>query len=150
MTPEALRAMLTVIEVNAIQAGTDMLRGGVRMVPTTAIGVSESPAGEPVLAMMPILDLGQRFRALRQAVEKAQVRGFVFMFDGVVRGVDGTHDALLVVTCTPLERHARAIYYRREPEGLVVGEPVEAPDEIAAEYQRAFHVHPQPSTAGRQ
>jgi hypothetical protein len=144
--PTRLEYILATVEQQAILGGIRLLREGTNQVPPAAFGVAEEPqgSGDPSLVMIPVLDLQQRFTSLRQAVQRSHAQGFVFMFDGHIKGADGLHDALLVVTCTPTSRRAQAVYYRRTVEGLQVGDGVEAPDEIAAPYQqKVWDVQPQ-------
>jgi hypothetical protein len=143
LRPGVLDTVLGNIEAEAVSSAVLLLRQRVN-VPPSALGVAAGDDGEPVLTLLPILDLTQRYEALQAAVTAAKAEGFVFLFDGVVRGLDGSHDALLIVTCTRLWRRAKAILYRHSVDGLLVNDPVEAPDNIAAEYQRALHVHPEP------
>lgn len=147
--PVRLMTVLAAVEQQAILGSIRLLRGGAQSVPPAAFGVAEEPAGsgEPSLILMPVLDLQQRFDSLRQGVQRSRSQGFVFLFDGHIKGIDGVHDALLLVTCTPTSRHAQAVYYRHTVEGLQVGDAVDAPDEIAAPYQQVFDVHPQPAPA---
>lgn len=144
LDPTRLADMLGLIEQQTISSAITLLRQRAK-VPPAALGISQGEDGEPVLALLPILDLTQRFEALRSATVTAKAEGFVFLFDGVIRGLDGPHDALLIVTCTRLWRRAKAVPYRHSVEGLLVNDPVDAPDEIAAEYQRVLDVHPEPS-----
>lgn len=144
-----LDSMLTVIAQQAVAASLRLLRDGKQTVPPAAFGVTEDPpgSGTPQLVLMPVLDLQQRFAQLKQGVEKAAAQGFVFLFDGVIKGTDGLHDALLVVTCTRDRRRAMAVQYRRDERGIRASEAVDAPDEIALPYQQVFDVQAQSRTA---
>lgn len=149
MEPSQLDSVLETVEQQTIQSALGLLRGRIPVTPA-AFGVAAGPTGEPTMVLIPLLDLQQRFQALRQAVERSKVDGFVFAFDGVLKGQGGAaSDAILIVTCTRHSRRARAVPYRHTVEGLHVGDPLDAPDEIAEEYQRVLDVHPQPHPPGR-
>ncbi len=135
--PLDLRAVLDRVEEQTLAAGLQSLRKG-EAPPPGALGVCHGEGELPSLVMFPIIDLQRRFELLRAAIETSGVLGFVFMFDGFVDGLDGRHEALLVITATAAYSRARALVYWRSVDGIRTSDPVEAPNDIAQPYQQLF------------
>ena len=101
--------------------------------------------GRETLGMVPLLDVRDRFSALRQAVAQTRADGFVFAYDGFVQSADKVQvEAVLLVLASRWEVTAYATPYRREAGRIVVLQRLNAPPDVATAYAAVFTDSPAP------